>query len=192
MTDPTAQFNAWLDEAKRHKAITEPTAMCLATATPGGRPSARMVLLKSADDRGFVFYTNLESRKSAEIKANPHAALCFYWMALGKQVRVEGSIAPVSAEEADAYFQSRPLMSKIGAWASRQSQPESTPGEFAARIKEFTQKFISGEVPRPPFWSGWRVVPHAIEFWQQGDFRLHRRELFTREGEGWSVRKLYP
>ena len=192
MIDPFAQFDAWLEEARRTKSITEPTAMCLATATPDGKPSSRMVLLKGHDEHGFVFYTNLESRKSNEIKTNPHAALCFYWMALNKQVRIEGAIEPVSDAEADEYFQSRPLMSKIGAWASLQSQPQKVAGEFRNRIEEFTKKFISGQVPRPAFWSGWRVVPQAIEFWRQGDFRLHERELFTRAGNDWNVEKLYP
>ena len=187
---PIEQFADWLEQAKAEKSIKEPTAMTLATATTVGKPSARIVLLKNHDERGFVFYTNLESRKSEEIKANPYAALCFHWMPLEKQVRVEGRIEPVSVEEADAYFASRPRESRIGAWASKQSR--TLPHRGALMLAEYTAKFLGREVPRPPFWSGWRVVPDRIEFWQQSAFRLHDREVFTRVGQGWDVEKLYP
>jgi pyridoxamine 5'-phosphate oxidase len=192
MTDPIAQFQKWLGEAKAHKAIIEPTAMCLATADGKGEPSARMVLLKEADARGFVFYTNLESHKSLDLAANPKAALCFYWPPLGRQVRVEGMAEAVSAAEADAYFQSRPRDSRIGAWASKQSRPLSGKAELVEAVAREGLRFGIGEIPRPEFWSGWRVVPIIIEFWQEGKFRLHDRERFTRRGDGWDVVRLYP
>jgi pyridoxamine 5'-phosphate oxidase len=190
--NPIPQFIEWLELAKATKAITEPTAMALATATADSAPSVRMVLLKSVDDRGFVFYTNLESRKSGEIKQNPKVALCFYWMALERQVRVEGAIQPVSDEEADVYFASRPRDSQIGAWSSQQSRELAGKGDLAIAIAKNTAKFIGRTVPRPPFWSGWRVVPQRIEFWQQGAFRIHDREVFTRSGDDWKITKLYP
>lgn len=192
MSDPIAKFTVWLVEAKAEKSIKEPTAMTLATADKNGKPSARMVLLKNADDRGFVFYTNLESHKSCDLKENPHASLCFYWQKLGKQVRVEGMVEPVTDAEADAYFATRARDSQIGAWASKQSRVIASTGDLVKAVAVNTAKFLGREVPRPPYWSGWRVVPHAIEFWQQGHFRLHERELFTREGDGWKVEKLYP
>lgn len=190
--DPTARFQEWLEKAKATPAIAEPTAMCLATATAAGTPSARMVLLKEADARGFVFYTNLESRKGGELAENPRVALVFYWQPLDRQVRVEGKATPVSPEEADAYFASRPRESRIGAWASKQSRPLSGMMELMKRVAEYTAKHALGEVPRPPYWSGFRVVPERIEFWQAGAFRLHEREVYIREGEAWRVEKLYP
>jgi pyridoxamine 5'-phosphate oxidase len=190
MTDPMTQFIGWLAEAKKRKDIAEPTAMCLATALDN-KPSARIVLLK-AIDTGFVFYTNLESRKSEEIKHNHHVALCFHWMPLKKQVRVEGVIEKVSEQEADAYFASRPRESQIGAWSSPQSRPLVNRGDLVKAVAENTIKFKNGPIPRPPFWSGWRVIPTAIEFWQEGKFRLHDREVFTRSGDTWDVKKLYP
>lgn len=192
MMEPIKRFSEWLALAKSTPAITEPTAMTLATTTPAGRPSARVVLLKAHDERGFVFYTNLESRKSEEIKSNPYVALCFYWMALDKQIRIEGKIEPVSAAEADAYFASRYRESRIGAWSSQQSRPLASREELLQAIEENTKKFAGGDVPRPPFWSGWRVVPDVIEFWQQIDFRLHDRNVFTRSGDTWTTQKLYP
>lgn len=192
MVDPIPKFLEWLDEAKNHKAITEPTAMCLATADAKGEPSARMVLLKEADQRGFVFYTNLESHKGQDIKENPKAALCFYWMPLGRQVRVEGMCEPVSTAEADAYFKSRPREARIGAWASKQSRPMSGKAELIEAVAREGFRFGVGEVPRPPFWGGFRVVPRVIEFWQEGTFRLHDREVYTRAGKEWNVTKLYP
>ncbi len=196
MEDPIDKFTHWLNEAKSNKAIIEPTAMTVATATAAGKPSARILLLKSHDKRGFVFFTNLESRKSDEIKANPFAALCFYWMALDKQIRIEGKIEPASDAEADAYFASRHRESRIGAWSSKQSRPLSSREELMQAVSENTKKFEGQDVPRPPFWSGWRVVPEVIEFWQQNDFRLHDREIYTRiftsTSEAWKTSKLYP
>ncbi len=189
---PITQFEAWLSDAKACKAITEPTAMSLATVGAGGKPSARIVLLKAIDERGFVFYTNLESRKSNEIKSNPNAALCFYWMPLDRQVRIEGRVEPVSKEEADAYFASRARESCIGAWASQQSRPLSSRNVLVKAVASFTAKFAGKDVPRPDFWSGWRLVPEMIEFWQQGEARLHEREVYTRDGKGWEITRLYP
>lgn len=191
-TDPIARFTDWLEAAKREKSILEPTAMTLATCDTGGQPSARIVLLKEADARGFVFYTNLESHKGDELKKNAKAALCFHWMPLFRQVRVEGAAAPVSAAEADAYFASRPRDSQIGAWASQQSRPLASRDLLVQAVAEYTERFKGKPVPRPPFWSGWRIMPQRIEFWEQGDHRLHRRELYVRGGQGWNVQALYP
>jgi pyridoxamine 5'-phosphate oxidase len=189
---PIEQFKLWLEEARKNAAIKEPTAMCLATTDTGGQPSARIVLLKNVDAHGFVFYTNLESRKSREIRHNPKAALCFYWMPLARQVRIEGRIEQVSDAEADVYFSTRPRESRIGAWSSRQSEPLPAREALLNAVQENTAKFAGKDVPRPPFWSGWRVVPEVMEFWQQSDFRLHDREVFTRVGDGWDIKKLYP
>jgi pyridoxamine 5'-phosphate oxidase len=166
--------------------------MTLATTTPEGRPSARAVLLKGLDERGFVFYTNLESRKSKELFASPHAALCFLWKSLNRQVRVEGRVELVGDEEADAYFASRPRDSQIGAWASDQSQPLASRAELERRVEEFSRRFGEAQVPRPPSWSGFRVVPQRIEFWQERPFRLHDRLLFIREGKEWRRELLFP
>ena len=191
--DPVAVFGAWLEEAKSRKDVAEPTAMCLATSTPEGVPSARMVLLKSADARGFVFYTNLESRKGGELTANLNAALCFFWQPLGHQVRVEGVVEPVSAAEADEYFASRARQSRIGAWASKQSRElEGGTKQLLAEAAKIALHYPVGEIPRPPHWSGFRLVPKRIEFREQGDFRLHKRLAFTREGSGWNAERLYP
>ncbi len=192
MSNPITQFEQWLEEATKRKEISEPSAMCLATADASGEPSARMVLLKDVDERGFTFYTNLESHKSSDLKENPKAALCFYWMSLGRQVRVEGRVEAVSDEEADAYFASRARDSRIGAWASKQSRPMKNKAELIEAVAKEGLRFGLGEVPRPPFWSGWRVVPQVIEFWTEGKFRIHDREVFTRDGDGWSVTRLYP
>lgn len=191
MQDPIARFEAWMAEAARGEP-NDPNAVCLATATPDGRPSARMVLLKGVDPRGFVFYTNLESRKGQELAANPFAALCFHWKSLQRSVRVEGAVEPVSAEEADAYYASRARGSRIGARASRQSRPLE--GRFALEkaVAEHTLRFGMGDIPRPPFWSGFRVIPARIEFWRDMPFRLHDRQVFHREGSGWRVEALYP
>jgi pyridoxamine 5'-phosphate oxidase len=188
--EPLAPFRRWLDEA--WKGEPNAHAMSLATATPDGRPSVRMVLLKGFDERGFAFYTNLNSRKSKELFANPHAALCFMWKSLNRQVRIEGVIELVADEEADAYFASRPRDSQIGAWASDQSQPLSSRAELERRVEEVALRFGAGPVPRPSFWSGFRVIPGRIEFWQERPFRLHDRSLFIREGEGWRRERLYP
>lgn len=190
--DPYALFAAWLEEASRSEP-NDPNAMCLATATPDGRPSARMVLLKGVDQRGFVFYTNLESRKGEELAANPRAALCFHWKTLARSVRVEGPVERVSDAEADAYFATRPRTSRIGAWASRQSRPLESRFALEKAVAEYSLKFGLGEVPRPPHWSGFRVLPQRIEFWRDMPFRLHERKLFTaRPDGGWDVSALYP
>jgi len=193
MNDPINRFAEWLLEAKTHPDIFEPTAMTLATATKDAAPSARIVLLKSFDARGFVFYTNLESRKSQELKDNPKAALCFHWKPILKQIRIEGDVERVADAEADAYFAGRPLMSRFGAIASDQSRPLAKREDFLERIKKLEETYSASKPPpRPSNWSGWRVVPRAIEFWQEGEYRLHERDLYVREGKGWRVGQLYP
>ena len=193
--DPIAQFEAWFAEARTGEP-NDAEAVCLATCTPDGRPSARMVLLKGVDQgsgrRGFVFYTNLESRKGGELAANPRAALCFHWKSLHRSVRVEGTVEPVSGPEADAYFASRARGSRIGAWASRQSRPLEGRWALEKAVAEYTLKFGIGEIPRPPFWSGFRVLPERIEFWRDMPFRLHERRVFHRDGQGWWLEMLYP
>jgi pyridoxamine 5'-phosphate oxidase len=181
-----------LFEAAHHCGLVEPTAATLATATPEGRPSARTVLLKGFDEDGFVFYTNTSSRKGRELKANPHAALCFYWQPLKEQVHVEGRVTPVSPAEADAYWRTRPRESQIGAWASRQSEPLESRAALLARAVEIRNEYAAEEVPRPPHWSGYRLAPERIEFWTAGEFRLHQRELYERDGDQWTMRLLNP
>jgi pyridoxamine 5'-phosphate oxidase len=190
--DPIALFKQWLDEAARCKEIAEPTAMTLATADAAGVPSARVVLVKYVDERGFAFYTNLGSYKALQLSENPRAALCFYWMPLDRQVRVDGPVEPVSPEEADAYFASRPLESKIGAWASKQSQVLEGRLALEKRVAKYAARYALGGVPRPSFWSGYRVLPTTIEFWLKQPFRLHERRLYTRTDSGWSQTSLYP
>ncbi len=189
--DPIALFGAWYKE-NLDSGVKNPTAMALASADERGRPSLRMVLLKDFDVRGFVFYTNFESHKGRELLANRHAALCFYWIALGRQVRVEGSVTTASDAEADAYFASRPREAQIGAWASDQSRELESRFAFEKRVAQAALKYGVGEVPRPPQWSGFRIAPDLIEFWQEGRFRLHDRLEFTRAGDSWSSRRLYP
>jgi pyridoxamine 5'-phosphate oxidase len=189
--DPIATFEAWLAEATTSEP-NDANAVCLATATPEGLPSARMVLLKGVDARGFVFYTNLESRKGTELSANPHAALCFHWKSLHRSVRVEGAVEPVSAEEADSYFASRARTSRLGAWASKQSRPLESRFALEKAVAEYGMKYAIGEIPRPPHWSGFRIMPRRIELWRDMPFRLHERKVFHRDGEGWRLEMRYP
>jgi pyridoxamine 5'-phosphate oxidase len=166
--------------------------VALATAAPDGTPSVRVVLLHGLDERGFVFYTNYTSRKAAELDANPRAALCFYWPWIDEQVRVEGSVVRISAEESDAYFVSRPRGSRLGAWASQQSQLVASREELMARFREAEARFEGGDVPRPPFWGGYRLSPDVMEFWRAGEFRLHDRVRYVRERDVWRVERLFP
>lgn len=191
MTDPLATFQAWLDDAKRH-GVHEPTAMALATVGPDGRPEVRMVLLKHADKDGFVFYTNLDSPKAAALRAHPEAELCFYWNPPGRQVRVRGTVEPVSEEEADDYFNARPYLSRIGAWASQQSRPLGGYAELERSVAATMIRFPRGKVPRPPHWGGFRVRPQQIELWTEKPFRLHERMLYTWAGGRWEEQSLYP
>jgi pyridoxamine 5'-phosphate oxidase len=192
--DPIALFRQQLAEANAmsRDRLPEPTAFALGTASEDGQPSVRMLLLKDVDDAGFVFYTNLESRKGRELARNRRAAMTFHWAPMERQVRIEGRVSAVTDAEADAYFAIRPRGSQIGAWASRQSRPMERPGDLDARVAEFEQKFHGKDVPRPPFWSGFRLEPHTIEFWKGKSNRLHERQLFTRDGDGWRVATLYP
>jgi pyridoxamine 5'-phosphate oxidase len=189
--DPFEVFRNWMAEATAREPA-DPTAMAVATSTPDGAPSARMVLLKGLDRRGFVFYSNTASRKGDELAANPRAALVFYWPAIGRQVRVEGHAEPVGDAEADAYFASRPRISKLGAWASDQSRPLADNATLERRIAELDERYPGEDIPRPPHWRGYRVVPDRFEFWREAPYRLHERTLFTRSGDGWAACKLYP
>jgi pyridoxamine 5'-phosphate oxidase len=189
--EPFAPFARWLQLAMQSEPLGE-TAI-LATATPDGRPSLRAVLLKGADERGFVFYTNLKSRKGAELAHNPRAALCLHWKSLARQVRVEGAVTPVSQAEADAYFNSRPRDSQLGAWASDQSRPLGDRGELQRRFADVGRCYAENEaVPRPEYWSGFRVRPECIEFWQERPHRLHDRVLFVRDDGRWLKQRLFP
>lgn len=194
--DPFALFADWMADAEKGEP-NDANAMALATAAPDGAPSLRMVLLKGVDeaghpDRGFLFYTNLESRKGGELGANPQAALCFHWKSLRRQVRIEGPVRPVDAAEADAYYHSRPRGSQLGAWASRQSRPMSGRGELLKEVAKVTARHPIGTIPRPPFWSGFRLVPRRIEFWHNRQFRLHDRLVYDRASAGWNTERLFP
>jgi len=190
-TDPFALFDAWLQEA-RGSEVNDPEAMALATAAADGRPSVRAVLLKGHGPEGFVFYSNYGSRKADEIAANPNVALLLHWKSLRRQVRIEGVAHEVDPSEADAYFATRSRESQIGAWASDQSRPLPDRALFEARYEESKRKFEGMAVPRPPYWSGYRVVPERIEFWSDRPHRLHERRLFTLTGNGWIEGLLYP
>jgi pyridoxamine 5'-phosphate oxidase len=186
-----AMFQDWLDAACKTD-LHEPTAMTLATANAQGRPSARTVLLKSFDERGFVFFTNSQSRKGDELRENAFASLCFFWQPLMRQVRIEGSAVTISAPESDSYWESRPRDTQLGAWASQQSRPLDFRETLEQRMAEAHARFIDDTVPRPPHWIGYRVIPERIEFWKSGWHRLHVRILYERHAEGWSKSLLYP
>ena len=189
--DPIALFETWLGEALKSEP-NDANAMTLATADAEGAPDARMVLLKGVDDRGFVFFTNLESAKGVQLAANPKAALLFHWKSLRRSVRVRGNIEPVDPAEADAYFATRARSAQIGAWASDQSRPMSDPLALERRVAEVAVRFGLARPPRPPHWSGYRLKARSLEFWRDRPFRLHERLLFTRAGETWTTQRLYP
>jgi pyridoxamine 5'-phosphate oxidase len=189
--DPVVQFRAWFRDALAAD-LHEPNAMTLATTTPDGGPSARTVLLKGYDERGFVFYTNYEGRKARELEANPLCALLFYWGELERQVRIEGRASRLSGEEADAYFASRPRGSRIGAWASEQSRPVEDRSILEERVRVLEAEYEGREIPRPPFWGGYRIEPETIEFWQGRENRLHDRIVYHRSGRGWKIVRLQP
>ena len=188
---PFDQFQTWMSEAEKSEP-NDPNAMILATTTPDGHPSLRAVLLKGIDERGFVFYSNTESRKGGELAANPHAALLFHWKSLRRQVRIEGKVERVTDAEADAYYASRPRNSRLGAWASQQSRPLENRAMLESRLAEMEQRFPD-EIPRPSYWSGYRVLPEKFEFWQDMPYRLHDRTVYLRSGEEtWGQTKLFP
>jgi pyridoxamine 5'-phosphate oxidase len=189
--DPFSHFATWFAAAGESEP-NDPNAMTLATSTPDGFPSARIVLLKGWDRNGFVFYTNRESRKGAELIANPRAALLFHWKSRQRQVRIEGTVGPVTEAEADDYYATRPRLSRIGAWASRQSRPLASRAELEDRVAAFEQRYPDETIPRPGYWSGFRVTPARFEFWQDMPFRLHDRIVYTPEGTGWAAHRLYP
>jgi len=192
--DPIERFRTVYARAEKidRSVIPEPNAMSLGTIAEGGQPSVRIVLLKAFDERGFVFYTNHEGRKGRELLAHPKAALCFYWPPLDIQVRIEGTVTKVAGKEADAYFATRERRSQIGAWASRQSEPLESPTALNERVAKYEKEFEGREVPRPKFWSGFRVSPDRIEFWKGRANRLHERHLYVRDGDSWRIETLYP
>lgn len=191
--EPFALFEAWLNEAIKSEP-NDPNAMALATADPDGMPDVRMVLMKGFDTEGFVFYSHIASQKGRELAANPKAALLFHWKSLRRQVRIRGNVTPVTDTEADAYFATRPKQAQIGAWASKQSQELESRFAFEQAIAKVAAKYVIGEVPRPPGWSGWRIAPLRIEFWHDRPFRLHDRIEFRRDaaGQPWSKTRMYP
>jgi pyridoxamine 5'-phosphate oxidase len=188
--NPIREFIAAMERARSHQVDTAPVT--LATADGQGRASARMVLIRGVDERGFVFHTNYDSRKGRELTDNPHAALCFYWPTLDEQIRVEGIVDRLSADESDEYFASRPRGSQLGAWASRQSDVLPTRESLEEQYREIERRFEGRPVPRPPFWGGFRLIPSRIEFWYGRPDRLHDRVLYTREDGGWKIERLYP
>lgn len=189
--NPFDLFQSWMSEAEE-KEVNDPNAMALATVGEAGMPSVRMVLLKGYDERGFVFYTNLGSQKARELIANPKASLLFHWKSLRRQIRISGEVEAVSDTEADAYYASRPRDSRIGAWASKQSQPLEGMFELEARVAKFAAKFALGEIPRPEFWSGFRIKASRLEFWHDRPFRLHERVIYIHGPKGWEKERLYP
>lgn len=191
--EPIALFEEWLEKAHETEP-NDPTALALATVDSDGMPDVRMVLLKGVDARGFTFFTNFESQKGGELLANPKAAMCFHWKSLRRQVRIRGDVEIVSDDEADAYFETRPRGSRIGAWASQQSRPLESRFALEKAVAEYTAKYAIGSIPRPPHWSGFRVMPQTIEFWHNRKFRLHDRIVFARSAgnRGWEKTRLYP
>ena len=189
--NPSVQFHHWFEEAMKAE-LPEPNAMVLATASPDGKPSARVVLLKGFDDRGFVFFTNYEGRKSAELTENPQAAVLFFWGELERQVRIEGSVEKTSRQESEEYFNTRPLESRLGAWASRQSEVIPGRSDLEQKVSDLKERYANREVPVPPFWGGFRLQPQAFEFWQGRENRLHDRIRYTLQGGVWVIERLSP
>ncbi|MCR9214651.1 MAG: pyridoxamine 5'-phosphate oxidase [Proteobacteria bacterium] len=190
-SDLLEEFQQWMAEAEKSEP-NDPTSMSLATVDKDGQPSVRMVLLKNADERGFVFYTNFESQKGSELLATPKAALCFHWKSLRRSIRIQGDVEKVTDEEADAYFASRPRDSRIGAWASQQSRPMDSRFSLEKAVAKYTAKFGIGDIPRPDYWSGFRVIPTRMEFWRDRPFRLHERRQYAKTAGGWTENILYP